>query len=50
MLLILIGLITGTEMPFIMLAVDIEILWAATTLRHGISARQALPEVRAAPA
>ena len=50
LLLILIGLITGTEMPFIMLAVDIEILWAATTLRHGISARQGLSEGRAASA
>lgn len=40
LVLVIVGLVTGTNGPFVMLALDIEILWAATTLRHAVSARQ----------
>lgn len=46
--LVIVGLVTGTETPFILLAVVIEVLWAATTLRHSVSARQAGPHRHAA--
>jgi polyferredoxin len=47
LVLIIVGLVTGTETPLVLLAVVIEILWAATTLRHAVSARQAGPRRRA---
>jgi hypothetical protein len=38
LLLVIVGLVTGTQGPFIWLAVDIEVLWATTTLHHADSA------------
>ena len=43
LLLVIVGLVTGTETPFLLLAVVIEILWLATTLRHAVSARHVGP-------
>ena len=40
LVLVIVGLVTGTNGPFVVLALDIEILWAATTLRHAVSGRQ----------
>jgi hypothetical protein len=49
LVLVIVGLVTGTQGPFIWLAVDIEVLWATTTLHHAVSARQAPPLHRTAP-
>jgi hypothetical protein len=38
LVLVIVGLVTGTQGPFIWLAVDIEVLWATTTLHHADSA------------
>lgn len=48
LLLVIVGLVTGTETPFLLLAVVIEILWLATTLRHAVSARHVGPRRHAA--
>jgi hypothetical protein len=48
LVLVIVGLVTGTETPFVLLAVVIEILWVATTLRHAVSARQTGPRHHAA--
>ena len=39
LVLVIVGLVTGTQGPFICLAVDIEVLRATTTLHHAVSAR-----------
>jgi hypothetical protein len=43
LVLVIVGLVTGTETPFLLLAVVIEILWTATTFRHAVSTRQVGP-------
>ena len=48
LVLVIVGLVTGTQGTFIWLAVDIEILWATATLDHAVSARQAPPLHRTA--
>ena len=48
LVLVIVGLVTGTETPFLLLAVVIENLWAATTLHHSVSARHAGPRRHAA--
>jgi hypothetical protein len=48
LVLVTVGLVTGTETPFLLLAVVIEILWLSTTLRHAVSAREAGPSRHAA--
>jgi hypothetical protein len=48
LVLVIVGSVTGTQGPFILLAVDIEVLWATTTLHHAVSARPAPPLHRTA--
>lgn len=47
--LLVVGLITGTRTPFVALALVIEVLWVAATIRHAVGAAgRPRPEHRAA--
>jgi hypothetical protein len=39
LVLIVVGLVTGTRTPFVLLAVDTGLLWIVSTLRHATAAQ-----------